>query len=209
MGREQELAALHELLLREDVRLLTITGAGGVGKTRVALALANDVGDDFADGVVAIPLASVASPSLVVSTVARTLGLGEGEEEPVAALVGHLRERELLLLLDNFEHVAEASPFLVDLISACPELKVLVTSRARLRVSGETECVLAPLAADAASALFLDRARAVNPALELGEAELLAVAEICEALDGLPLAIELAAARTKVLAPRAMRARLG
>jgi predicted ATPase/DNA-binding CsgD family transcriptional regulator len=209
IGRGKEVAALRELLGAEEVRLLTITGAGGVGKTRLALAVANDVADEFADGVVAVPLASVADPSLVVPTVARTLGLGERKDEPVAGLARHLRERQLLLLLDNFEHVAQASPFLVDLIGACPELKVLVTSRARLRLSPETEFVLAPLAADAAATLFLDRARTASPGLELGEAGLLAVAEICAALDGLPLAIELAAARTKLLPPEAMRARLG
>ncbi len=158
---------------------------------------------------VTVPLASVADPRLVVPTVARTLGLGEREDELVAALTRHLRERQLLLVLDNFEQVAEASPFLVDLMATCPELMVLATSRARLRLSGENEYVLAPLAEDAAAALFLDRARAANPGLELGEAGLLAVAEICVALDGLPLAIELAAARTKLLPPEAMRARLG
>src|SRR5439155_20770510 len=154
--------------------------------TRLALALANELVDEFADGIVAVLLASVADPRLVVPTVARALGLGEQEGEPVAALARHLRDRQLLLVLDNFEHVRDASPCLVDLIGACPELKVLVTSRARLRLSGETECVLAPLGAEAAATLFLDRARAANPGLELAEADLVAVQEICLALDGLP-----------------------
>jgi predicted ATPase/class 3 adenylate cyclase/DNA-binding CsgD family transcriptional regulator len=209
VGRDQEVAAVSDLLCRREIRLLTITGPGGVGKTRLALAVASQVADEFADGVAAVPIASVTDPSLVVPTVARTLGLGESKDEPVAALARHLCERQLLLVLDNFEQVAEASPFLVDLVGTCPELKLLVTSRARLRVSGENEYVLAPLAGDAAAALFVDRARAANPGLELGEGGLLAIAEICVALDGLPLAIELAAARTKLLPPEAMRARLG
>jgi predicted ATPase/DNA-binding CsgD family transcriptional regulator len=208
-GRESELSVLRDLLLTADVRVLTITGPGGVGKTRLAAVLTNELADDFADGVVVVPLAVVADPRLVVPALARAFGLGEGEDEPLEALTRHLSDRRLLLALDNFEHLAEASPFLVGLVSACPGVKVLVTSRARLRITGEVEYVLAPLDATAAAALFVDRARAANPAVEVEGAGLLAVAEICAALDGLPLAIELAAARTKLLDPEAMKTRLG
>src|SRR5207248_1922016 len=160
-------------------------------------------------GSVFVSLGSLSSSDLVPPTIARAVGLLGSDGDLLAALRLHLREIELLLLLDNFEHVSGAGPFLVDLIGACPRLKIAATSRARLRVSGEHEFALAPLSRELGAELFLERARAIQPALEIDEPTRLAAAGICERLDGLPLAIELAAARVKLLTPAAMLDRLG
>jgi predicted ATPase/DNA-binding CsgD family transcriptional regulator len=209
VGREDDLDRLAALLRKSDVRLLTISGPGGVGKTRVALALGEQVEAEFADGTIFVSLGSLSSPELVPPTIARAVGLLGSDGDLLAGLRLHLRRSELLLLLDNFEHVSEAAPFLVELIGACPRLKIAATSRARLRVSGEHEFPLAPLSRELAAELFLERARAVQPALEIDEATRLAADAIGVQLDGLPLAIELAAARVKLLAPAALLDRLG
>ncbi len=208
IGRDGDVARAAAVLREPRVRLLTITGPGGVGKSRLAYALALEVGEDFEDGVVFVPLDSIDDPERALPTVARTLGLRETHERPLEAVAAHLRERGLLLVLDTFEHVADASPALPDLLTLCPELKIVVTSRARLRVSGEHEFSLGPLPAEAALALFRERALAVDADLEFSGERLAAAAEICSRLDGLPLAIELAAARVNVLTPEVMRERL-
>ncbi len=227
IGREHEVAAACALLRRPEVRLLTLSGTGGVGKTRLALAVATDVGDDFADGVCFVSLAPISDPEFVLPTIAQTLGLWEiGDRSPMERLKGYLQEKHLLLLLDNCEQIVTAAPLLVELLRTCLEVKILVTSRAVLRVSGEYEFPVPPLAlpdlrllpplADsealaqfAAVALFLERARALKLDFQLTPTNARPIAEICVRLDGLPLAIELAAARIKLLPPKALLARLG
>lgn len=208
IGRDESVAEAAALMRRDTVRFLTITGPGGVGKTRLAQAVAMTVADEFADGVVLVPLQSVRDPGLVVGTLARALGLFDGEGDLEQRLVAHLEGRRLLLVVDNFEQVVEAAPSLASIVAASPSVKLIVTSRTRLRIAGEQELPLEPLARNAAVSVFLDRARAVRPDLQTDDAALDAVAEICDRLDCLPLAIELAAARVKLLSPRAMLARL-
>ena len=208
IGRDESVAEAVALLRRDDVRLLTITGPGGIGKTRLATAIASVVADEFADGVVLVPLQSVRDPGIVVGTIARALGLFDGEGDLEQRLVAALEGRRLLLVVDNFEQVVEAAPSLAAIVAASPTVKAVVTSRMRLRVRGEQELPLEPLTRDAAVAMFLERARAVRPDLRPDDADLDVIGEICDELDRLPLAIELAAARAKVLPPAAMLVRL-
>jgi non-specific serine/threonine protein kinase len=210
VGREQEIATVRRLLLRADIRLLTLVGPGGVGKTRLALAAATTADEDFADGAILVPLAAVPDPALVSAAIAQALEVREsGDRDLIAMLAAAVRGKHLLLVLDNLEHVLEATPIIAELLIACPNLKVLTTSRATLHISGEHALPVPPLAlpSDASDAslgeitaapavrLFVARAQAVRPDFTLTATNASAVAAICRRLDGVPLAIELAAAR--------------
>jgi predicted ATPase/class 3 adenylate cyclase len=223
VGREREVEAVRERLLTPEVRLLTLTGPGGIGKTRLALQAAAEALEEFADGAFFVPLATIGDPVLVVSAVAASLGVVEsGEQHLEDSLKAYLREKQLLLLLDNFEQVLKVAPQVGELLSACPALKVLATSRIPLRLYGEREFPVPPLALPdpgrlppperltqyEAVRLFVERARDARPDFSVTNENAPAVAEICHRLDGLPLAIELAAARAKILPPQAMLARL-
>src|SRR3989440_704163 len=223
IGREHEIQALCTLLRRAEVRLVTLTGIGGGGITRLGLEVATHLLGDFPDGVCFVPLAPISDPDLVIATIAQTLGIQEAGEQPLLDLLqAHLRDKRLLLLLDNFEQVLAAAPGLADLLSGCPQLKILVTSRAVLHLHGEHEFSVPPLALPdlihlperetlsqyAAVALFLQCAQAARPNFQLTPANTRVIAEICVRLDGLPLAIELAAARIKLLPPQALLTRL-
>ena len=223
IGREAHVAAVHDRLLQPAVRLLTLTGPGGTGKTRLALQVAADLLDSFPDGVFFVNLALISEPNLVVSTIAQTLSVTEAGGRPLLEMVqAYLRDKHLLLLLDNFEQVVEAAPVVADLLQAAPRLKALVTSRVALRLSGEHEYAVPPLtlpdpkrlpplerlAQYEAVRLFIERAQAAKADFMVTNVNAPAVAEICVRLDGLPLAIELAAARSKLLSPEALLARL-
>jgi predicted ATPase/DNA-binding transcriptional LysR family regulator len=199
VGRRRELAEVLAALRRDDVRLVTLIGAGGSGKTRLALEAAARLVDDFADGVYLVALAAVREPELVLPAIASTLGLRDADD-----LVERLADRRLLLVLDNVEQVASAAPALGRLLASAAGVTLLVTSRTRLRVAAEHEYAVQPLEATDASTLFVERARAAKPRFELDKS----VALICDRLDRLPLAIELAAARVRTLPPRALAARL-
>ena len=210
VGREREREAVAGVLRLGETRLLTLTGPGGVGKTRLALRVAQEVGESFADGIVFVPLATIDEPAAVMEAVARGLGLRTGGDgKPLALLQSALRTANLLLVLDNMEQVTGAGPEVAALLGGCPGVTVLVTSRVPVHVSGEHEFAVPPLSlrSDAVE-LFVRRAREVRPGFELREDNAAAVEEVCRRLDGLPLAIELAAARSKVLAPTALLARL-
>ena len=210
IGREREVGEVGELLLRSDIRLLTLTGAGGAGKTRLAVAAAAAVADHFAAGVQFVGLAAIKDPDLVVTAVAKALDIQPVAHRTVPQLIGEqLREAgPFLLVLDNFEHVLPAAAAVAEILAACPSLKILVTSRASVRIYGEQEFPVRPLELNSALELFVQRATAVRPSFALTAANTAAIRGICSRLDGLPLAIELAAARTKVLSPSAILERL-
>jgi predicted ATPase/class 3 adenylate cyclase len=221
VGRERELEAVENLL--RSSRVLTLTGPGGSGKTRLALRVASDVLDRFPDGVFFIELASIRTPDLVPSAIASALRKGEeGSRSVLETLAIELRNQRCLLVLDNFEHVIEASPAIGKLVRAASQIRVLVTSRSPLRIQGEHEFAVPPLelpdrarparpeevTSFEALTLFVERAMAIDPSFALSEENSRAIAEICLRLDGLPLAIELAASRLRLLSPSAMLERL-
>lgn len=223
IGREGEVSALKSLFAQEAVRLVTLIGSGGIGKTHLGIQVAADLIDDFADGVFFVSLASLSDPGPVVSTIAQTLDVREaGGSSLTGSLKQYLRDKRMLLVVDNFEHVVAAAPKIAELLAACPSLKILATSRAPLHVRAEHEFSVPPLALPkpnlqlsieslsqhASVALFVEQARAVKSDFALTEENASVVAEICRRLDGLPLAIELAAARMKLLTPRSMLAQL-
>ena len=226
VGREKEVAAARELLLRPDVRLVTVTGPGGIGKTRLAVQVASGLVERFPGGTHFVPLSSLSDPALIASVIVQALGIREaGGQSPLEILKENLQDSRrppMLLVMDNFEHLIQAAPTVAALLAIGTNLKIMVTSRAALHVYGEHEFPVPPLALPdsrstppvgilvqyPAVALFVQRAVAVKPDFELNRENGPAVSEICARLDGLPLAIELAAARVKVLSPSSMRTRL-
>jgi predicted ATPase/DNA-binding winged helix-turn-helix (wHTH) protein len=210
IGREQEVKEACELLLRDDVRLLSLTGPGGAGKTRIALAAAAALADHFTAGVQFVNLASIVQPELVATALADALEIQQVANRSIPQLIGDQLHDSgpFLLLLDNFEHLLPAASVVAETLEASPSVKIMVTSRACLRIYGEQEFPVTPLAQNSAVELFAQRAAAVWPDFAITSENASAVQEICRRLDGLPLAIELAAARTKVLSPGAILDRL-
>jgi predicted ATPase len=218
-----ELAAVQAKLSRPEVRLLTLTGPGGTGKTRLGLQVAADILEYFPNGVFFVALAPVHNPALVGETIAETLGVREtGGRSTLERLKEYLRHKQLLLLLDNFEHLLPAAPVVTDLLTAAPKLKVLATSRALLRLNGEWDYPVPPLSLPDLNnlppierlveyesvQLFIERAKAVKAGFAVTAENASAIAEICARVDGLPLAIELAAARVRVLPPQKILSQL-
>lgn len=223
IGRDADVFALRTLLGRPEARLVTVTGPGGMGKTRLSLQIAADLVEHFPDGVWFVDLQALRDPAFVAHAISTVLGVQEaGDRSLMTLLQEYLRERHLLLVLDNFEQVADAAPLVGGLLASCPYLKVLVTSRIRLQLRGEREFPLSPLslpdpgrlptldqlAQYDAVHLFVERATEALPGFTVTSANAAAVADICTRLDGLPLAIELAAARIRILPPEAMLKRL-
>ncbi|MBA3412882.1 MAG: tetratricopeptide repeat protein [Actinobacteria bacterium] len=223
IGREQQVAEVVALVRREDIRLATLTGTGGSGKTRLSLQVAAELVADFEDGVFFVDLAAITDPHLIIPTVGQTLSVREKPGQSLfETLKDYLRDKHLLLVLDNFEQLLDAGPAVSALLAGAPSLKALVTSRAPLHLSGEHEYSVPPLAVPDLEAseplatlaayegvqLFVERAQAVKPEFELTGENAPAVAEICARLDGLPLAIELGAARVRILSPQALLGRL-
>ena len=223
IGRQAPIDAVVALLGRADVPLVTLTGPGGVGKTRLAIHIADAGRGVFGDGVVFVPLASVCDPGLVLSSIGQALGIRQiGGETLGRQVSAALAGRQLLMVLDNFEQVADAAPDVAEMLVGCPALTVLATSRSRLHIAGEREYPILALTIPGpdhlpafdhlikfeAIRLFAERAQAVQPDFALTAESAPIVAGICQRLDGLPLAIELAAARSRVLPPAAMRLRL-
>jgi predicted ATPase/DNA-binding SARP family transcriptional activator len=208
LGRERELEALAELLRDDGTRLLTLTGIGGIGKTRLALELVRRLAPEFRHGAAVATLATLRDPALVGRAILEALELPEAAGDPDEQLAAALRDSHLLLLVDNFEQVLDGAPSIAHLLAEAPHVKLVVTSRAALRIAAEREFAVPPLADDEAAELFISRAQAANATFELSDQNAAAVVELCARLEGLPLAIELAAARTKLLPPATLLARL-